>query len=133
MKNIGLLGFVFLFQLAFGQIVDENDMDFESEISKTEIDTLDWNQYAIISLSDTKAYSLNLKSDAEKKYYLWLEKRVDDVYPFVQKAVYEYYHVKDSARTIENKKDKKEYIKSQSNALADEYEAKLKKIEESKS
>lgn len=126
MKKIGFFMIMLISQLAICQIEDKNDMNFESEISNTEIDTMDWNRYAIISLSDTKAYSLNLKTDAEKKYYLWLEKRVDDVYPFVQKAVYEYYHIKDSARNIENKKDKKEYIKSHYTSLADEYEAKLK-------
>ncbi len=126
MKYIGLIGLFLFSQLVFGQIEDEDDMNYQSEISDNQIDSVDWNYDETIQLDDTKAYALNLKTDDEKKYYLWLEKRVDDVYPFVQKAVYEYYFVKDSARNIENKRDRKKYINEHYKALADEYESKLK-------
>lgn len=126
MKYIGLIGLFLFSQLVFGQIEDEDDMNFQSEISDNQIDSVDWNYDETIQLDDTKAYALNLKTDDEKKYYLWLEKRVDDVYPFVQKAVYEYYFVKDSARKIQDKRQRKNYINKHYQALADEYESKLK-------
>ena len=126
MKYIGLIGLFLFSQLVFGQIEDEDDMNFQSEITDHQIDSVDWNYDETIQLDDTKAYALNLKTDDEKKYYLWLEKRVDDVYPFVQKAVYEYYFVKDSARKIQDKRQRKNYINKHYQALADEYESKLK-------
>lgn len=128
MKYIGLIGLFLFSQLVFGQIEDEDDMSFQSEISDNQIDSVDWNYDETIQLDDTKAYALNLKTDDEKKYYLWLEKRVDDVYPFVQKAVYEYYFVKDSARKIQDKRQRKNYINKHYQALADEYESKLKNM-----
>lgn len=128
MKYIGLIGLFLFSQLVFGQIEDEDDMNFQSEISDNQIDSVDWNYDETIQLDDTKAYALNLKTDDEKKYYLWLEKRVDDVYPFVQKAVYEYYFVKDSARKIQDKRQRKNYINKHYQALADEYESKLKNM-----
>lgn len=126
MKYIGFIGLFLFSQLVFGQIEDEDDMNFQSEITDHQIDSVDWNYDETIQLDDTKAYALNLKTDDEKKYYLWLEKRVDDVYPFVQKAVYEYYFVKDSARKIQDKRQRKNYINKHYQALADEYESKLK-------
>ena len=132
MKYIGLIGLFLFSQLVFGQIEDEDDMSFQSEISDNQIDSVDWNYDETIQLDDTKAYALNLKTDDEKKYYLWLEKRVDDVYPFVQKAVYEYYFVKDSARKIQDKRQRKNYINKHYQALADEYESKLKDMSTSR-
>lgn len=128
MKKIGFILIILLSPWVMSQIEDKNDKDYKTEISTNEIDSVDWNQYTSIVLPDTKAYSLKLKTDDEKKYYLWLEKRVDDVYPFVQRAVYEYYHVKDSARNIKNKKDKKDFIKKHYNALANKYEDTLKNM-----
>lgn len=128
MKKIGFILIILLSPWGMSQIEDKNDKDYKTEISTNEIDSVDWNQYTSIVLPDTKAYSLKLKTDDEKKYYLWLEKRVDDVYPFVQRAVYEYYHVKDSARNIKNKKDKKDFIKKHYNALANKYEDTLKNM-----
>lgn len=128
MKYFGLIGLLFIAQFVFAQIEDENDANFRAEISKEAVDSMDWNLDETIRLKDIQAYSLHLKTEDEKKYYLWLEKRVDDVYPFVQKAVYEYYHVKDSARNIPNKRDRKAFINNHYKALADQYEDKLKSM-----
>ena len=128
MKNFIVLLGLLLGMAVFGQNEQAPEQGFEDEISSDQIDTTDWNFSSKIDLGETKAYSLNLKTQNEKKYYLWLEKRVDDVYPFVQKAVYEYYHVKDSARNIKNASKRKEFIKKRYNTLANEYEDKLKKL-----
>lgn len=126
MKNFILLLFLFFSVISFAQ--EEDDFDYQNEISSTQVDTLDWNQYETIQLSDVKAYSLKLNTKLEKKYYLWLEKRVDDVYPFLEKAVSEYYQVKDSAKTFEKKREQKRYIKKRYKELAEQYEDKLKKL-----
>lgn len=128
MNKLVLAVFLVFSQLIFAQIEDENDFDYQSEISNQQIDTTNWDQYTAIELGETRAYALNLKTDNEKKYYLWLEKRVDDVYPFVQKAVREYYQIKDSARKIEKKRDRRNFIKEHYNALADQYEDTLKSM-----
>ncbi|MXV38139.1 DUF4294 domain-containing protein [Flavobacteriaceae bacterium Ap0902] len=108
------------------------DKSYKTEISNTDIDSLDWSQMTPIDLGETRAYSLKLNTALEKKYYRWLEKRVDDVYPFVKTAVTEYYHVKDSARRIENKRERKKFINKRYNDLADAYEDKLKKLSRSR-
>lgn len=128
MKKLGLLWILLLSQLTIAQIEDENDFNFQTEISNAQIDTLNWDQYSVIHLGETHAYALNLKTDNEKKYYLWLEKRVDDVYPFVQKAVREYYQIKDSARNIENNRDRRKFIRNHYNSLANQYEDSLKSM-----
>ncbi|MDO5656673.1 MAG: DUF4294 domain-containing protein [Flavobacteriaceae bacterium] len=127
MRHFFLIFFLFSISV-FAQNEQEPEHDYTQEISSFQIDSMDWNFSTPVQLGATKAFSLNLKTADEKKYYLWLEKRVDDVYPFVQKAVYEYYHVKDSARNIKNEKVKKEFIRNRYNKLADEYEEKLKKL-----
>lgn len=104
------------------------EQNFKDEISDVAIDTVDWEDMTPIDLGETRAYALKLDTDLEKKYYRWLEKRVDDVYPFVQTAVTEYYHVKDSASAIENKRDRKKFIQERYKKLADAYEDKLKKL-----
>ena len=124
MKKLFLIVFSFFFILNFAQ--EEIEQNHTEEISESTIDSIDWDQYSRVQLPDTKAYALDLKTKDEKKYYIWLEKRVDDVYPFVQKAVYEYYHVKDTARGIKDNRDRKDFVKNRYNILADEYEEKLK-------
>lgn len=128
MKNLNLIGILLFSTMIFAQIEDENDFDFQTEISNQQIDTINWNQNEVIELGEIRAYALNLKTDNEKKYYLWLEKRVDDVYPFVQKAVKEYYQINDSARNIQNKRDRRRFIKAHYNDLADQYEDSLKSM-----
>ncbi|MBV7440940.1 DUF4294 domain-containing protein [Weeksellaceae bacterium TAE3-ERU29] len=110
----------------------ENDFDYKNEVSQAEIDSLDLNNYSAIELGEVNAYSLKLEKDLEKKYYVWLERRVDDIYPFLQKAVTEYYLVKDSANNIESNRERKRYIKKRYNELADRYEERLKNLSTSR-
>ena len=110
----------------------ENDFDYKNEVSQAEVDSLDLNNLPAIQLGEVNAYSLKLEKDLEKRYYVWLERRVDDIYPFLQKAVTEYYLVKDSANNIESKREKKRYIKKRYNELADRYEDKLKNLSSSR-
>lgn len=126
MKKFVFIFFVFLSVVFTAQ--EKDDFDYQTEISSAEIDTIDWNQYTTIHLNEVKAYSLKLNTSLEKKYYRWLEKRVDDVYPFVEKAVSEYYQVKDSAKKLDKKRAQKKYIKKRYKELADQYESKLKKL-----
>lgn len=128
MKNFITYCVLLFSAMLFAQTEQAQEKGFEQEISDSAIDTTDWDGYSPIDLGETKAYSLQLNSVDEKKYYLWLEKRVDDVYPFVRKAVYEYYHVKDSARNIKSESQRKNFIKKRYNDLADEYEGQLKKL-----
>lgn len=106
----------------------KTEQSYKTEISEADIDTVNWNNIPTIELGETRAYALKLNTDLEKKYYRWLEKRVDDVYPFMKTAVTEYYHVKDSATAIDNKKERKEFISKRYNKLADNYEEQLKKL-----
>lgn len=85
-----------------------------------------------IHLEDVNAYSIKLGKEIERKYYHWLERRVDDIYPFLQRAVTEYYMVKDSAQNIVHESDRKKYIKKRYNDLAEIYENKLKDLSTSR-
>ncbi|QAR30919.1 DUF4294 domain-containing protein [Ornithobacterium rhinotracheale] len=105
--------------------------DFDKEVSDSAIDSINWEQ-PTIKLEDVNAYSLKFNKEIEKKYYIWLERRVDDIYPFLQKAVTEYYLVKDSAEHIASKRERRRYIKKRYNELADQYEAKLKQLSTSR-
>lgn len=123
--------FIFLILLSFNLVVfsqEKDDFNFDAEISSAQVDSTDWSIYEAVELEEMKFYAINLKSPLEKKYYLWLEKRVNDVYPFVEKAVTEYYVAKDSANKIERKRDRKKFIKKRYKELADQYESKLKKL-----
>ena len=129
MKRILLLFSVFISLFVTAQ---EDDTDYEKEITQADVDSLKLTNYAPIHLDDVKAYSLTLNKDIEKKYYIWLERRVDDIYPFLQKAVTEYYLVKDSANNIESNRERRRYIKKRYNQLADVYEEKLKNLSTSR-
>lgn len=113
---------------------ETNDFDFKNEVSDTEIDSLEWENDAglHVELEEVTAYSLHLKSRLEKKYYVWLQKRVDDVYPFLAKAVTEYNQVADTAKLINNKRQRKKFIKKRYQKLAEQYEKKLKDLSTSR-
>ncbi len=111
---------------------EKTESGFEQEISSNELDSVNWDSATYVDLGQMNFYSLKLNSDLEKKYYIWLEKRVRDVYPFLEKAVTEYYQVKDSAQLIDSKRERKRFIKQRYNQLADEYEDKLKNLSTSR-
>ncbi|MCK0204477.1 DUF4294 domain-containing protein [Ornithobacterium rhinotracheale] len=128
MKRIFALGVLLISGMSLAQV---QNPDFDKEVSDSEIDSANWSQHTIV-LQDVNAYSLKFNKDIEKKYYIWLERRVDDIYPFLQKAVTEYYLVKDSADQINSKRERRRYIKKRYNELADQYEEKLKQLSTSR-
>ncbi|MRJ10960.1 DUF4294 domain-containing protein [Ornithobacterium rhinotracheale] len=128
MKRIFALEFLLISGMSLAQV---QNPDFDKEVSDSEIDSTNWSQHTIV-LQDVNAYSLKFNKDIEKKYYIWLERRVDDIYPFLQKAVTEYYLVKDSADQISSKRERRRYIKKRYNELADQYEEKLKQLSTSR-
>ncbi len=88
----------------------------------------DLDFYDTIQLKQSEIYSLNLKTDLEKKYYIWLRQRVRDVWPYVKKAVREYDYVTDSIQKIEKRRDQKKFIKQRQTNLADQFENNLKNL-----
>jgi len=81
-----------------------------------------------IYLKDSEFYSVQLKTDLEKKYYIWLRKRVRDVWPYVRTAVREYNSVMDTVDTMDRRRDQKKYIKQRQKLLGDQFEAQLKNM-----
>ncbi len=120
----------FISILTFSQ--EKKDDGFEQEITAHDVDSVNWDSATYVDLGEMNFYSLKLNSDLEKKYYIWLEKRVRDVYPFLEKAVTEYYWVKDSAELIDGKRERRKFIKKRYGQLADQYEEKLKNLSTSR-
>lgn len=85
-----------------------------------------------IFLNNSDIYSVRLKTDLEKKYYLWLRKRVRDVWPYVRTAVREYNVVMDTVQQMDRKRDRKKYIKQRQTLLADQFENQLKNMTSSR-
>lgn len=115
--------------LSFGQIETEERQKVESEIA--EMDTIeDFNLeiFDTVNLADATVLHLNLKTDMEKKYYVWLRRRVRDVWPYVKVAVEEYNVIQDSANAFDNKRERKQYIKQRQKVLADQFEDRLKNL-----
>ena len=104
------------------------------EIKNDSINLTDFsfNPLDTIHLNEMNTYSVVLKSDLEKKYYLWLRKRVRDVWPYVRTAVKEYNYVSDTIQTMDKKRDKKKFIKTRQKNLADQFENQLKNMSSSR-
>lgn len=81
-----------------------------------------------IDLKETEYYSVKLKTDLEKQYYVWLRKRVRDVWPYVRTAVREYNDLNDTISTMERRREKRKYTKLKQKELAEEFENKLKNL-----
>lgn len=114
--------------LLFGQ---ELNKDAEIKREFAELDSISIENlfiYDTIMLEDAQILHLNLKTEMEKKYYLWLRKRVRDVWPFVKVAVEEHNEVQDTAQYFTKKKQKRKYIKQRQKVLAQEFEDKLKDL-----
>ena len=75
------------------------------------LDEFAFNPLDTIHLNEMNSYSVHLKTDLEKKYYLWLRKRVRDVWPYVRTAVREYNYVSDTIQTMDKSREKKRFIK----------------------
>lgn len=127
--------FFCVFMLAFGwtnaQIL-RLDLGIKSDSINYSENIHDLSFNDTIELKASEVYSLNLKTDLEKKYYIWLRQRVRDVWPYVRVAVKEYNYVTDSIHKIDRKRDKKKFIKQQQNFLADKFENNLKNLTSSR-
>ena len=99
-----------------------------TEIKQDDIIYDDLEPIDTIYLRDSEFYSVQLKTDLEKKYYYWLRKRVRDVWPYVRTAVREYNEVMDTVSTMEKKRDQRKYIKQRQRTLGDQFESQLKNM-----
>lgn len=124
-----LLFVLFAIPHCSAQIITQNNQEIEAELA--EMDTISDDELEIfdtIQLGDAKVLHLNLKTDMEKKYYVWLRRRVRDVWPFVKVAVEEYNSIQDTSRYFSNNRDRKRYIKQRQQILADQFEDRLKNL-----
>lgn len=135
--------YLFIFSLSFSPIstlkaqvfgLDLGGKNTAQEIKNDSINLNDFsfNPLDTIHLNEMNTYSVVLKSDLEKKYYLWLRKRVRDVWPYVRTAVKEYNYVSDTIQTMDKKRDKKKFIKTRQKNLADQFENQLKNMSSSR-
>lgn len=124
-----LLFVLFAIPHCSAQIVTQNNQEIEAELA--EMDTISDDELEIfdtIQLGDAKVLHLNLKTDLEKKYYVWLRRRVRDVWPFVKVAVEEYNSIQDTSKYFSNNRERKRYIKQRQQILADQFEDRLKNL-----
>ena len=106
----------------------EKEKELKQELSEMDnIETDDLVIFDTIELHNADVLHLQLKTDMEKKYYLWLRKRVRDVWPYVKVAVEEYNSIQDTAQYL-SKNQRKSYIKERQKILADQFENKLKDL-----
>ena len=125
-----LLIIIFLFGgiVLFGQD-DKNIEEAQKELS--EMNSLSPEDLAVfdtIELDNAELMHLHLETELEKKYYLWLRKRVRDVWPYVKVAVEEYNSIEDTAQYFKNNREKRRYIKARQEILANQFEDKLKDL-----
>lgn len=111
----------------------QDDAEINKKIKEemTEFDSIENSALEVfdtINLSDATVLHLNLKTDMEKKYYIWLRRRVRDVWPYVKVAVEEYNSIQDTAKYFSSKREKKKFIKHKQQILADQFEEKLKNL-----
>jgi len=118
--------------LLFNQLsAQEEDKAKELQKELSEMDSISPEDLAIfdtIQLENADMIHLNLNTDMEKKYYLWLRKRVRDVWPYVKVAVEEYNSIEDTAQYFDSKREKRKYVKRRQQVLADQFEDKLKNL-----
>lgn len=110
---------------------DNAEINKKIKEEMTEFDSIENSALEVfdtINLSDATVLHLNLKTDMEKKYYIWLRRRVRDVWPYVKVAVEEYNSIQDTAKYFSSKREKKKFIKHKQQILADQFEEKLKNL-----
>ncbi len=121
--------FSFFGSILFGQEDPNKEL---SSLTKelSEMDSISPEDLAVfdtIRLDNAQLMHLHLKTDMEKKYYLWLRKRVRDVWPYVKVAVEEYNAIQDTSQYF-TKREKRKFIKERQDVLADQFENKLKDL-----
>lgn len=126
--KVSLLIFFLLSNFIFGQETN-NSAEIKREFA--ELDSIavdDLYVHDTVLLEDAKILHVNLKTEMEKKYYIWLRKRVRDVWPYVKIAVDEYNSIQDTAQYFTNNRQKKKYIKQRQNELANQFEKQLRDL-----
>ncbi|MBF0596234.1 DUF4294 domain-containing protein [Faecalibacter rhinopitheci] len=123
-----------LFLLLFFNITHAQIFGLDLGVSKkneTESDSIiqqDLTPIDTIYLQDYNHYTIQLKTDLDKKYYFWLRRRVRDVWPYVRTAVREYNSVRDTVSTMAKKRDQRKFIKQRQRDLGDKFEKDLKNM-----
>lgn len=128
-KSIFILLLISTFPLVWAQ--DNSLLDKLIKQEKDEMDSIQVfsdEVFDTIHLDNAQLLHLNLKTDMEKKYYVWLRKRVRDVWPYVKVAVEEYNAIQDTSQYFTNKRERKKYIKKRQAQLADQFEKQLKDL-----
>ena len=126
--KVSLLIFFLLSNFIFGQETN-NSAEIKREFAELDSITVDdLYVHDTVLLEDAKILHVNLKTEMEKKYYIWLRKRVRDVWPYVKIAVDEYNSIQDTAQYFTNNRQKKKYIKQRQNELANQFEKQLRDL-----
>lgn len=126
--KVSLLIFFLLSNFIFGQEIN-NSAEVKREFAELDSITVDdLYVHDTVLLEDAKILHVNLKTEMEKKYYIWLRKRVRDVWPYVKIAVDEYNSIQDTAQYFTNNRQKKKYIKQRQNELAYQFEKQLRDL-----
>lgn len=113
----------------------QNEKEQEMQQELAEMDSItedDLAAFDTIQLQNADLFHLNLKSDLEKKYYLWLRKRVRDVWPYVKIAVEEYNFIEESSKEFSSNREKRKFVKERQKVLADQFEGQLKDLSRSR-
>lgn len=124
-----ILLFFFSGTLLLGQEIGNKHSDSAKELA--EMDSIVVGNHAIfdtVKLDDAEILHLNLKTEMEKKYYVWLRKRVRDVWPYVKVAVEEYNFIQDTSQYFDQNRARKKFVKARQKALADRFEKQLKDL-----
>lgn len=124
-----ILLFFFSGTLLLGQEIGNKHSDSAKELA--EMDSIVVGDHAIfdtVKLDDAEILHLNLKTEMEKKYYVWLRKRVRDVWPYVKVAVEEYNFIQDTSQYFDQNRARKKFVKARQKALADRFEKQLKDL-----
>lgn len=132
MKFKLLILFFFYLSNLSAQITEPNENLQEDLIEMDSISESDLAAFDTIELNYAELFHLNLKTDLEKKYYLWLRKRVRDVWPYVKVAVEEYNAIEDTTFYFKNNRQKRKYVKQRQKILADQFESQLKDLSRSR-
>lgn len=127
-RKLLIINFLFFGLFLFGQ-EDKNTEVAQKEIA--EMDSLSLEELAVfdtIELDNAELMHLHLETELEKKYYLWLRKRVRDVWPYVKVAVEEYNAIEDTSQYFTNSREKRRYVKKRQQILANQFEDQLKEL-----
>lgn len=131
--KLTLLLFIIPVHFICAQTVPEKEQEMQKELAEMDsISDDDLAAFDTIQLNNADLFHLNLKNDLEKKYYLWLRKRVRDVWPYVKVAVEEYNFIENSSKEFDSKREKRKFVKERQEQLANQFEGQLKDLSRSR-